>query len=57
MGRPALHMEATVIRLSKEDRDRIEALVGKRRLAVFIREAIERELERRERAAKKASEK
>jgi hypothetical protein len=48
MGRPPLGMKPTTIRLSSDTIHRIEALVGKRRLAVFIREAVENELQRRE---------
>jgi hypothetical protein len=48
MGRPSLNLEKTVIRLSAEMRARIEVLVGKRGMAAFIREAVERELSRRE---------
>jgi len=48
MGRPPLNLEKTVIRLSAEVRARIEALVGKRGMAAFIREAVEHELVRRE---------
>lgn len=48
MGRPPLGMKATTIRLPVETIRRIEALVGNRRLAVFIREAVENELRRRE---------
>jgi hypothetical protein len=48
MGRPPLGMKPTTIRLSIETIQRIEALVGNRRLAVFIREAIDNELQRRE---------
>jgi hypothetical protein len=48
MGRPPLNLDKTVIRLSAETRARIEALVGKRGMAAFIREAVERELTRRE---------
>jgi hypothetical protein len=33
--------------------ERIEALVGKNRMAEFIREAVERELKRREKAKEK----
>jgi predicted DNA-binding protein len=50
MGRPPLNLDKTVIRLSAETRARIEALVGKRGMAAFIREAVERELMRREKA-------
>lgn len=56
MGRPALHLMKTVISISKETADRIDQLVGKKRRSVFIREAIERELARRERASKKTDE-
>ena len=52
MGRPPLGMKPTTIRLPIETIQRIEALVGKRRLAVFIREAIENELQRRENSEK-----
>ena len=55
MGRPPLFkvkMVATVIRLPKELLERIKALVGEKGMAAFIREAVERELTRRERKAK-----
>lgn len=48
MGRPPLHIKETKIRLSPETRERIKALVGNYRIAAFIREAIDRELARRE---------
>ena len=48
MGRPPLGMKPTTIRLSADTIRRIEALVGNRRLALFIREAVESELQRRE---------
>lgn len=48
MGRPPLGMKPTTIRLPLETLQRIEKLVGNRRIAVFIREAVEKELERRE---------
>ncbi|QNO29778.1 hypothetical protein EEB18_000910 [Sphingopyxis sp. OPL5] len=48
MGRPPLGMKATTIRLSVETIRRIEAQVGNRQLAKFIREAVELELRRRE---------
>jgi hypothetical protein len=48
MGRPPLGMKPTTIRLPLETIQRIETLVGNRRLAVFIREAIDHELRRRE---------
>jgi hypothetical protein len=51
MGRPPLGMKPTTIRLPADTIRRIEALVGNRRLALFIREAIENELQRREKPA------
>jgi hypothetical protein len=48
MGRPPLGMKPTTVRLSLDTIHRIEARVGNRRLAVFIREAVENELSRRE---------
>lgn len=50
MGRPPLHVKETKVRLTDEQRRRIEALVGPNRMAEFIREAIEAELKRREKA-------
>jgi hypothetical protein len=48
MGRPPLGMKPTTIRLTTDTIRRIEGLVGNRRLALFIREAVENELQRRE---------
>jgi hypothetical protein len=48
MGRPPLGMNPTTVRLSVDTIRRIKALVGNRRVAVFIREAVERELQQRE---------
>jgi len=52
MGRPPLKdkvaTHATQVRLPLDVRDRIEAVAGKGRMAAFIREAIDAELERRE---------
>lgn len=48
MGRPPLNAKPTVVRLTAEIRQRIEALVGSNRMAAFIREAVENELKRRE---------
>lgn len=48
MGRPPLNVKETKVRLTADQRRRIEALVGPNRMAAFIREAIDRELERRE---------
>lgn len=52
MGRPPLNVKETKVRLTDEQRRRIEALVGPNRMAVFIREAVEAELVRRERKPK-----
>lgn len=49
MGRPPLNVKPTQVRLSAELRQRIEALVGPNRMAAFLREAAEAEVERRER--------
>jgi predicted DNA-binding protein len=48
-GRPKLDVKETKVRLTGEQRSRIEALVGDQKMAEFIRDAIERELRRRER--------
>jgi len=48
MGRPPLNAKMTAVRLSEETRERIRALVGDSGMAGFIREAVERELTRRE---------
>lgn len=52
MGRPPLRVRPTVVRLSEEALARIKAVVGKHKMAEFIREAVERELKRRERMKK-----
>lgn len=51
MGRPPLGIKPTQVRLSEETRERIRELVGEQGMAQFIREAVERELKRRERQA------
>ena len=48
MGRPPLNLKPTPVRLPVRDLERIEALVGPNRRAEFIREAVARELDRRE---------
>jgi len=48
MGRPPLNVKPTVVRLTEETRERINAIVGPNRMAEFIREAVENELQRRE---------
>jgi predicted DNA-binding protein len=48
MGRPSLQVKATVVRLAEDVRKRIRDLVGASGMAQFIREAIDRELKRRE---------
>ena len=47
-------VKETKVRLSEDARRRITALVGENRMAEFIREAVEAELTRREREAKRA---
>ena len=46
MGRPPLNMKATNVRFPADMLARIDALVGEKQRAIFIREAVERELER-----------
>jgi len=53
MGRPPLGIKSTNVRISEEVKDRIRELVGEQGMAQFIREAIEAELKRREKAAKR----
>jgi hypothetical protein len=53
MGRPPLNVKETKVRLTDEQRERIEALVGPNRMAVFIREAVDEKLARAEKAAKR----
>jgi len=48
MGRPPLNVKPVLVRLPEDMPDRIDAIVGKNKRAEFIREALERELERRE---------
>lgn len=48
MGRPPLNVKMTSVRLTMDERERIVALVGQRGMAEFIREAVEKELRRRE---------
>lgn len=52
MGRPPLNVKLTGVRLSESVKKRITALVGARRMAEFIREAVENELSRREKSPK-----
>jgi metal-responsive CopG/Arc/MetJ family transcriptional regulator len=54
MGRPPLNMRPIPVRISEEVVQRIDALVGTHQRAKFIREAIARELERREREGEEA---
>lgn len=53
MGRPPLNVKETKVRLTEEQRQRIEAVSGPNRMAAFIREAIDAELDRREAEAAK----
>jgi hypothetical protein len=56
MGRPPLGVKPTMVRLTEDVRRRIVALVGDHRMAAFIREAVDAELTRREKASRKSSE-
>jgi len=51
-----MNVKPTLVRLTDETKQRIEAIAGPNRMAVFIREAIENELKRRERAKEKEAE-
>jgi hypothetical protein len=53
MGRPKLGVIATTLRLPAHLLERIDVLMGANRRAQFIREAVEAELKRRERAKPK----
>lgn len=48
MGRPPMHMKIVPVRLPPEVIEKVDGLVGQYGRAQFIREAVERELERRE---------
>lgn len=48
MGRPPLGVKPTKVRLTDDQLRRIDQLVGARRMAAWIRVAIDRELERQE---------
>lgn len=51
MGRPPLNVKPILVRLPADVPDRIDAIVGKNKRAEFIREAVEKELAKREREA------
>lgn len=48
MGRPPLGVKTTVVRLPEGLAERIDDLIGPNRRAKFIREVVEREVERME---------
>lgn len=52
MGRPPLNVKPTLVRLPNGVAERIDMLVGANKRAEFIREAVERELRRRERQSR-----
>jgi predicted DNA-binding protein len=49
MGRPALKVKQTMVRLPEGIPERIDALVGNYRRAQFIREAVAEKIEKAER--------
>ncbi|WP_441235689.1 hypothetical protein [Bradyrhizobium sp. 930_D9_N1_4] len=51
MGRPPMQVRPTLVRLTEDALDRIDAIAGPNKRAEFIREAVERELKRREKGA------
>lgn len=50
MGRPPMNVKPMLVRLPAGMAERIDAVAGENRRAEFIREAVERELKRREKA-------
>ena len=48
MGRPPLNLKSTNVRLPDGLGERIDKLVGRQRRAAFIRDVLEREVERLE---------
>lgn len=46
MGRPPLNVTKLTVRLTDEQRRRIEGVVGPNRMAAFIRDAVDEKLER-----------
>lgn len=52
MGRPPMNVKPMVVRLPEGMAERIDAVAGENRRAEFIREAVEKELKRREAKAK-----
>ncbi|MTH94921.1 hypothetical protein E1297_02685 [Roseibium sp. RKSG952] len=56
MGRPPLNVKPTLVRLGEGVGERIDALVGTRKRAEYIRDAIEEKLRRDERKAKRSKE-
>ena len=48
MGRPSLGVKATLVRLPHGVTERIDAIAGPNKRAIFIRDAVEAELQRRE---------
>lgn len=55
VGKPPLGVKKTTVRLPPEALAEIEGLVGKHRLATFIREAVQEALERRRNTARGSS--
>ena len=53
MGRESLGVIQVLVWLFDGQRERIDALVGSQKRSAFIREAIDRELKRRERISKR----
>lgn len=48
VGRPSLGVKATLVRLPEGVPERIDAIAGPNKRAEFIRQAVEKELRRRE---------
>lgn len=54
MGRPPLHVTALTVRLRTTSLTKIKELVGEKGVSEFVRDAVDREIERRELDADKA---
>lgn len=50
MGRPPLNVKPMLVRLPEGMAERIDAVAGENKRAEFIREAVEKELKRQEKA-------
>lgn len=54
MGRPPLNVKPMLVRLPRGMAERIDAVAGEQKRAEFIRDALEKELKKREKSKPKA---